>query len=205
VVTLALEDRRDLLARFYPNGRAGGLTVDGSCSFAVGDKVALTLVVRKPPRTFALEGHVGWARRKGSTQLAVCWGFDLGVDDVAARRVLAWARAEVAEAALRHEARVAVQLPARIEADGVVRPATLFDVSHCGAFVRIWSPQPVGTRVWLGVRPPRSLFATRVRARIAWVRHAGAESGMGLLFDEEHRSVWAQLLKKCGVSAQAPT
>lgn len=173
----------DLLPRFYPNGKLGGLSVDGGWPGALGEFVTLHVRVRKPPREFVFLGQVAWARRKGSRQLLECFGVDFQADDDATiSRMLAFARNEVSAETTRLERRVEIELPIKLLHGKTSRRERLADLSHGGAFVRTWDPLDVDEVVELVVRPPSSLFSLRLKGRVAWVRRVGDASGMGIEF-----------------------
>jgi uncharacterized protein (TIGR02266 family) len=181
VVTVATPG--DLLPRVYPNGKLGGLSVDGHWPGVLGDSVALSVRVRRPPREFVFSAQVAWARRKGSKQLIECFGVDFQAgDDATLRRMLAFARNEVAAEATRLERRVEVELPIKLLHGKTSRKERLADLSHGGAFVRTWDPLDVDEVVELVVRPRASLFSVRFKGRVAWVRRVGDASGMGIEF-----------------------
>lgn len=173
----------DLLPRFYPNGKLGGLSVDGGWPGALGEFVTLTVRVRKPPREFVFLGQVAWARRKGSKQLLECFGVDFQPDDdTTINRMLAFARNEVSAETTRLERRVEIELPIKLLHGKTSRRERLADLSHGGAFVRTWDPLDVDEVVELVVRPPSSLFSLHLKGRVAWVRRVGDASGMGIEF-----------------------
>ncbi len=173
----------DLLPHFYPNGKLGGLSVDGVWSGALGELVTLTVRVRSPPREFVFAGQVAWARRKGSKQLLQCFGVDFQADDDSTiSRMLAFARNEVSAETTRLERRIELELPIKLLHGKTSRRERLADLSHGGAFVRTWDPLEVDEVVELVVRPPASLFSLRLKGRVAWVRRLGDASGMGIEF-----------------------
>ena len=49
-VTLAVAFPADVLNRYYPNGRLGGLTLDGSSPSALGQIIDLTVKIERPAR-----------------------------------------------------------------------------------------------------------------------------------------------------------
>jgi uncharacterized protein (TIGR02266 family) len=173
----------DLLPRFYPNGKLGGLSVDGQPPGALGEFVTLTVRVRKPPREFVFTAQVAWARRKGSKQRSECFGVDFQeADDATIGRMLAFARNEVPAETTRLERRVQVELPIKLLHGTTSRRERLADLSHGGAFVRTWDPLDVDEIVEVVVRPPNSIFSLRLKGRVAWVRRVGDASGMGIEF-----------------------
>lgn len=182
-VQLVVPTPGDLLPRFYPNGKQGGLSVDGQPPGALGEFVKVTVRVRKPPREFTLTGQLAWARLKGSKQLHECYGVDFQPDDDGTiARMLAFARNELPAETMRHERRVQVELPIKLIHGGQSRRERLADLSYGGAFVRTWDPLEVDENVELVVRPPSSLFSLHFKGRVAWVRRLGEVSGMGVEF-----------------------
>ena len=184
----------DLLARHYPNGKLGGLSIEGLCPGALGEFVQLTVRVRRPSREFSLRGQLAWARHKGSKMLAECFGVDFMPEDDAVRlRLLAFARAEVSAYATRLEQRVQVELPVRVLHDGLVRKEFLADLSTGGALIRTSDPIGLGERVELVVRPRLSLLGVHVKGRVAWVRRTGQHPGMGIEFIDADGSARARV------------
>lgn len=182
-VTLEVAEPRQLLKRYYPNGRLGGLTVDGRPPSALGQHVVLSVRVKKPAREFILRGQVAWARVKGSKQLAESYGIDFLPEDDAMRvRLLAFARNELPDDVTRLEHRVQVELPARIIYEGRSRSEFLADLSPGGAFIRTWDPLEPHVLLELLVRPPRSFLGLQLHGRVAWQRRAGSDPGMGVEF-----------------------
>lgn len=182
VVSQVVERREELLERYYPNGRSGGLRFEGVCPVDVGRPVELHLRVNQPLRHFRLRGVVGWARRKGSAQLAASWGVDFAEADAGAERLMAFARGQLSDASSRGELRHSVDLSVRLIHGGQARKEWLADLSLSGAFVRSWSPLAPGESVELVARLPRSLSTVRVLGRVAWVRPSGNDPGMGIQF-----------------------
>lgn len=173
----------ELLARVYPNGKLGGLTVDGTPPGALGEFVSLTVRVRRPPREFHIGTQLAWARRKPSKSLHESFGLDfLEADHALVERMLAFARDEVVATETRVERRFTLELPIKLVHGSGVRRERLGDLSHGGAFVRTWDPLEVDEHVELVVRPPAALFAVHLKGRVAWVRRAGAATGMGIEF-----------------------
>lgn len=172
----------DLLRRFYPNGKLGGVSLDGQPPGALGELVTVMVRVRKPPREFVFGGQVAWARRKGSKQLHECYGVDFRDDDDATiGRMLAFAREEVSAESTRLKRRVQVEFPIKLVHGKTSRRERLADLSHGGAFVRTWDPLNVDEVVELVVRPKAALFPLHLRGRVAWVRRVG-DAGMGIEF-----------------------
>jgi uncharacterized protein (TIGR02266 family) len=144
--------------------------------------VTLVVQVKRPSREFAARGQVAWRRVATQTQ-----GADFGVDflptdDAALRRLLAFARSELAVEATRLEMRVPCELAVRVLHGGRVRHERLADLSHGGAFIRTWNPLPQSERVQLLLRPPMSLLPVQLNGRVAWVRKTGQHAGMGIEF-----------------------
>ncbi len=182
-VQLVVPAPGDLLLRFYPNGKLGGLSVDGQPPGALGEFLSLTVRVRKPPREFNFVGQLAWARRKGSKQLQECYGVDFQSDDDGTiNRMLAFARNELPAETMRHERRVQLELPIKLLHGSNSRRERLADLSYGGAFVRTWDPLDVDEVVELVVRPPSSLFSIHLKGRVAWIRRVGDASGMGIEF-----------------------
>ena len=194
-VTLVANTPGELLKRYYPNGRVGGLVVDGVCPAAVGDAIELTVNVKKARRQFVVHGQLAWTRRKGSASLVQSFGVDFAPEDLGVPRLLAFARHEVDAESLRHEPRHAVELPVRLVADGIARRELLADVSYGGAFIRTWNPIDPGKVVELSMRLPRTLWPIRLSGRVAWVRRASQDSGMGLTFVDLDGSLQRALMK----------
>jgi uncharacterized protein (TIGR02266 family) len=197
---LLVAEPGDLLPRVYPNGKLGGLTLDGQPPGALGEFVGLTVRVRRPAREFVLSGQIAWARRKASKQLHESFGVDfLEADHSTVDRMLAFARNEVLAEATRLEPRVQVELPIKLLHRDASRRERLADLSHGGAFVRTWDPLDVDEIVELVVRPPSSLFAVHLKGRVAWVRRVGNAAGMGIEFfdlDGHLRSTVERLLAR---------
>jgi len=172
----------DVLARYYPNGKLGGLTLDGKVPGALGQLVHLTVHVERPLRDFEVKGQLAWARHKGSLNLKACYGVDfIGDHD----RLLQFARAELDPSALRLGPRLATDLPVRITHGGYTRREFLVDLSDGGAFVRSPDPIPVGHEVELHLRPRGALMGFTLRGRVAWQRNTGQAPGFGVEFLDE--------------------
>src|SRR4051812_49531367 len=73
-VVLEVAFPADILHRFFPNGKLGGLTIDGPAPSALGQLVELVVRVERPSREFNLRGQLAWARHKGSRNLKECFG-----------------------------------------------------------------------------------------------------------------------------------
>ncbi|MBL8957682.1 MAG: PilZ domain-containing protein [Myxococcaceae bacterium] len=172
----------DVLGRYYPNGKLGGLTFDGAPPGNVGQLVLLTVKVERPLREFEVKGQIAWARHKGSLNLKACFGVDFIGDH---ERLLQFARAELDPAALRLGPRLATDLPVRITHRGVTRKEFLVDLSDGGAFVRSPDPIAVGQEVELHLKPPRALLGFTLTGRVAWQRNTGNSPGFGVEFDAQ--------------------
>ena len=192
-VTLEVAFPNDVLGRIYPNGKLGGLTLDGKVPGALGQLVTLTVRVQRPLRDFQMKGQLAWARHKrGSKGLPEAYGVDfLGEPD----RLLAFARSELDPAALRLGPRLATDLPVRITHGGYTRKEFLVDLSDGGAFIRSPEPIPVGHEVELHVRPPNALLGFSLKGRVAWQRNTGTAPGFGVEFIERDAGSRARLEK----------
>lgn len=179
---LVVDGPRALLEHHYPNGRQGGLWVEGACPGVVGQQLELEVVVQHPVRRFRVSGRVAWARRAQHGKLPRAWGLDFAPDDQAVARLLAFARSELSAEALRHEARLTVALPVRLTHGHEKRVEYLSDLSTGGAFVRTFALLEPGELVTLRLRPPGSLFSLTLEARVAWARPSGPDTGLGLEF-----------------------
>src|SRR5581483_10189350 len=147
-VTLEVAFPADILNRLYPNGKLGGLTLDGKAPGALGQLVALTVKVQRPERSVDVRGQLAWARHSGSARLKQCFGVDFVGDP---ERLLSFAKAQLEPEALRAAPRVVADLPVRITHEGVTRKEFLVDLSQGGAFVRSASPLEVGAPIELHV------------------------------------------------------
>ncbi len=175
----------DVVHRYYPNGRLGGLTVDGRPPAQVGQLVDLRVRVERPRREFSLRGQIAWARYQATGALKESFGVDLAGEEEAVARLLAFARAHLGPESTRAEPRVAVDYPVRLVSHGRKRKELLADLSSSGAFVRSGQPLEVGETLELQLRPPGSLLAARFKARVQWTRNTGDATGMGLEFTDE--------------------
>ncbi len=188
--TLLVENPRDLVDRYYPNGKLGGLTLDGKAPGALGAALVVAVKLKKPLREFSFRGVLAWARHRTTRQPA-SFGVDFSASDEGSRaRLLAFARNEVPAEAVRVGRRLQVELGVRLVHEGRVRKEKLADLSLGGAFVHTPTPLALGELVELTLRPPRSLGSFMVRGHVAWVRHGGPLAGMGIEFvadTETHR------------------
>lgn len=190
----------ELADRYYPNGRLGGLSVEGRAPGALGQLVSLRVEVVRPARQFVLRGQLAWVRHKsGGPNQPTGFGVDFLPEDDATRvRLLAFARHEVSSDATRIEKRQQVELTVRLVHEGRQRKELVADLSTGGAFVRSWNPLPVGSKVQLALRLPLSFSALELQGQVAWVRLAGEHPGMGVEFvpDEAARVKLEKLLLK---------
>lgn len=195
-VTLTVGQPHEVAERYYPNGKLGGLSVDGKAPGPLGLRVELTVRVKKPARTFVVKGQLAWVRHKAPRGQSAAFGIDFLPEDDATRvRLLAFARNEVNAEATRVEQRLQVELPVRLVHEGTTRREFLADLSSGGAFVRTWNPLAPGEQVELSVRPPRSLFGLTLKGRVAWARTTGAHPGMGIEFDATSAAARSQVEK----------
>jgi len=181
---LDLQKPQDLSARLVPNGKSGGIMLDGALPGALGAFAELIVRFSEPvERHFSVQVQLAWARHVGNASLKEGYGVDFVDDDQAAReRLLAYARGEVAPERSRFDVRIATDLPVTVRYQGKLRKETMLDLSQGGAFVRSSPPVPIGAIVELHVRPPRSLTPIRLRGRVAWIRESGPAPGFGAEF-----------------------
>ena len=184
-LTLEVPLRSDLLARCYPNGKAGGLTLDGRPPVPLGQAVVLKVLVAGPAeRHFTVRGQLAWARHKGSASLKTCYGVDfLPTDSAGRQRLLAFANGEVDTQASRYEPRAFTQWKVKLRSEGRIRKESIADLSPGGAFVPTPTPLLVGAAVTLELRPPRSLTRLKLKGRVVWARAEGELRGMGVMFE----------------------
>ncbi len=186
-VQLEVDSPPELAERYYPNGRLGGLSVEGKPPGALGQLVLLKVQVVRPARQFVLHGQLAWVRHKsGGPNQPTGFGVDFTPEDDSTRvRLLAFARQEVHSDATRVEKRQQVELKVRVVHEGNQRKELTADLSSGGAFIRSWDPLPVGSKVQLALRPPLSLMALELKGHVAWVRRAGDHPGMGIEFEHD--------------------
>ena len=184
-VTLEVGKRRELLEHLYPNGKLGGLVVEGKPPGALGRKCEVTIQVGNTGgRFFTIHGRLAWARHQGAQKLKECFGVELMARGEASR-LATFARDESnADGRLSH--RYFSDLQVKIWDAGVAKQELLGDLSRGGAFIKTTAPLPVATRVELDVRPPLSIRRLRLPARVVWVRASGPSPGMGLEFAFEN-------------------
>lgn len=176
----------ELADHYYPNGRLGGLSVNGKSPGALGQLVLLRVDVVRPARQFVLRGQLAWVRHKSGPNQPTGFGVDFLPEDDATRvRLLAFARQEVSSDATRIEQRQQVELKVRMVHEGRPRKELVADLSPGGAFVRSWNPLPVGAKVQLALRLPLSFSALELKGHVAWVRLAGEHPGMGVEFEHD--------------------
>jgi uncharacterized protein (TIGR02266 family) len=200
--TLSVAQPGDLLRRYYPNGKLGGLALDGQAPAPLGTKLQVLVRVGQPGRDFSFRGQVAWARHKAVRQPA-SFGVDFLPEDEPNRlRLMAFARSEVPETAMRIERRLQVELPVRVGYAGQSTRELLADLSTGGAFVRMNRPVALGELVELSFRPPRSLGSLGLRGYVVWVRQDGDQPGMGVEFvsDSTARGKLERLLAKLAQS-----
>src|SRR5687767_12296811 len=113
-LTLQLVRPKDLLERWYPNGRHGGISLEGALPGELGQRCLLHIQIAEPAqRHFQLQGRLAWARHKGSLKLRESYGVDI-VDDDGRERLLKYARDEFPLSATRFEQRLSTNLPVRV-------------------------------------------------------------------------------------------
>ena len=196
---LTVASPAELAEHYYPNGRLGGLSIEGKAPGALGQLVLMKVEVVRPARQFVLRGQLAWVRHKSGPNQPTGFGVDFVPEDDATRvRLLAFARQEVSSDAIRVEQRQQVELQVRLVHEGKPRKELCADLSPGGAFIRSWNPLPVGAKVQMGLRLPLSFSAIELKGHIAWVRLAGEHPGMGVEFerDEAARAKLEKLLVK---------
>lgn len=174
----------EIWGRYYPNGRLGGLRVDGRPPGQLGQLVELFITVEKPRREFTLRGQLAWARYQNTDAQKESFGVDLQGDEEAVNRVIQFANASLDAEAMRAEPRLSVELPVRLVSKGVQRKEIAADLSLTGAFVRSGMPLEVGDELLLKLRAPGRLLASSFKAKVRWSRQTGDATGMGLEFTE---------------------
>lgn len=195
-VSLSVQNAPELLRRYYPNGKLGGLTVDGQVPIAVGQFVELTVLVAQPARQLSVQGQLAWARYRGSKAFAESFGIDFVSHDEGGReRVLKFARQELSPEVFRTDERVLTDLPVKIVHAGQVRKEFLVDISLGGAFIRSAEPLSLGEPVEMQLRAPGSLLGMKIKGRVVWTRHVDPHPGMGVMFSNESDESMLKLAK----------
>ena len=200
-VVLEVETPGDVLHRVFPNGKLGGLTVDGTMPAALGEPVEIDVRAAVARRSFIVRGQLAWVRHKGVRALKECFGIDFSeADEASTARLLAFARNELDFEAMRAETRQLTDLPVTLLHRGEARKEFLVDLSPGGAFVRSGAPLLVGEAVTLTLRVPLSvsLLPLKLKGRVAWVRKTGTAPGMGIEFAVEDLAAQERLLKLLG-------
>ncbi len=184
IFEVEFERADELLQRLYPNGRLGGLTLDGISPATAGARVGLVVHILSPARRhFSVRTRVSWVLRKGARGVNECFGLDFLEEDAGARqRLVDFAMGKGSLETARYEQRLQTDLPVVLNFDGSHRHEKLADLSLGGAFVQSQAPLPAGSEVALTVRPPRALMRLHLPARVAWMRDTGDATGMGLAF-----------------------
>jgi Tfp pilus assembly protein PilZ len=192
-IKLSYPSPRALNEKLYANGHLGGVTVEAEAPDELGARVELSIEVERPPRSFVVLGQIAWARRKASKAL----GFSYGVDFVAeqgdlAQRLVAFARNQMGESAMRYQRRFVFDLKATVTYGGISRVEHVADLSVGGAFVRTTEVIATDQLINIKLRLPGHLFATSVKARVAWSR-TGADSGIGIEFIDDDGTLHQRL------------
>ena len=181
---LEVRNGDELLGRLYPNGGAGGLTLDGRPPAELGTKAQLAVKFLEPaPRQFDVAVQLAWVRHKGSTHLRESFGVDFDpADDGARVRLIQFASAEIPLEASRYDERIGTELPVKLTHQGKSRREALCDLSRGGAFVRTETPLPVGSELQFAIRPPGALLGFELSGKVTWIRQQGEPKGMGIAF-----------------------
>ena len=195
---LELTRPKDLLERLVPNGKLGGVVLDGPLPGPLGERVALTVHFAEPAaRHFTVLVQLAWARHKGNATLREGFGADfLPEDDAGRQRLISFAREEVPVEVSRFDERVATDLAVVITHEGQARKESVIDLSQGGAFIRTGKLLPVGATLAFKLRPPLSLRTLKLHGRVAWVRGVGNPRGMGVefLFDNADQATQVRKL-----------
>ncbi|MBI3180911.1 MAG: PilZ domain-containing protein [Myxococcales bacterium] len=196
-VRLHLVEPKEVLSRVYPNGRLGGIVIDGRAPGPLGQRVELLVYFAEPAsRHFKLRGRIGWVRHQHGQSLKQGFGIDFDPSDSGApERLLRFAGGLVSPDRSRFAFRLPVALPVRIVCDGQKREEQLVDLSEGGAFIRTPSPLPINSVVTLSLKPPRSLTRIEIRGRVAWIRPNGEDQGMGVEFQLQNARQGERLKK----------
>jgi uncharacterized protein (TIGR02266 family) len=197
-VILEVDSPEDVLHRVFPNGKMGGLTIDGPTPGMLGDALEIEVKVKQPRRSFVIKGQLAWVRHKGQRALKECFGVDFAEGDAPSTdRLLAFARNELGGDALRVEQRQVTNLPVTLSHQNKTRKEFLADLSPGGAFVRSADPLLPGESVTLTLRAPLavSLLPIKLKGRVAWVRRTGTATGMGIEFVVEDMAAQQRLLR----------
>lgn len=197
-VTLTVQGAPDLLRRYYPNGKLGGLVVDGQVPISVGQFVELTVQVKEPARQLSVQGQLAWARYRGSREFNESFGVDFIAQDEGGReRLLKFARQELSPEAFRIGERILTHLPVKLWHGGQTRKEFLVDLSMGGAFIHCAQPLSPGELFEMQLRPPGSLLGLKLKSRVVWARQADPSPGMGVEFDtHEPAHKLAKLIKR---------
>jgi Tfp pilus assembly protein PilZ len=188
-VALEVEHGDEVLQRMYPNGRLGGLRVDGAAPAVVGARVDLLLWVKQPrAQHFNAHTRLAWVRHRGTPRLRECFGLDFLPGAASGReRLLGFLHGQVDTQKLRAHERFSVEWPVVLNHAGVARRETLADLSFGGAFLRTHTVLSLGSPLELNVRAPGALLPIKLAARVVWVRRSGDDAGMGLEFQNTGR------------------
>lgn len=181
---LRLRKADEVRARYYPNGAAGGLTLDGKPPAPMGTPCELVVWIAEPQeRHFDLRGRIAWVRHRSSTSLKASFGVDLlDASDAARVRLLHYAQGTLSPEQARLNRRVAARLLVTVTSAGRERKEMTADLSLRGAFVETSEPFLPGCDVVMEIRPPGAWRKLKLNARVAWARPDGLAPGMGLQF-----------------------
>jgi Tfp pilus assembly protein PilZ len=186
---LTLPIPRALMALRYPNGKQGGLTLEGAAPAPLGTLVTVQVTCVAPARAFEVLGQLAWARPRSSSTRQGTFGVDFVPEgEGARRRLFAFARGELSEAATRQFERNKVPLRVKVVHAGNARAEQLVDLSLGGALIRMPLPLPLSAQLELVIRPPRALLPMRLKARVVRVESRGETSGVGVAFSEPSAS-----------------
>jgi uncharacterized protein (TIGR02266 family) len=198
-VYLKIEGPSDLISRWYPNGRLGGLKLSGVPPFPRGTRCELSVQDPKN-RAFEVLGEVSWVRRddSGATSEA-SFGIDFVEDDASLQRLMLFAQGKPRSIKNTGAKRLFTNLPVEISFQGKLRRERLFDLSEGGAFVQTRKPLPVGSIVDFRLPAVGTDERVAVVGRVMWSRTTGSPAGMGVQFhygSPDHQTRIQKVIRK---------
>jgi type IV pilus assembly protein PilZ len=176
------EDFRDI---YLPDVPGGGLFVETTEEFSVGEQIVVCVVFPEIPRGVPLQGEVIWRRRPARWRSALKPG--IGVAFARLER----ARLDFLEdfsagmlAATRKKGR---RVPASLACDFVVGgrrySSVTRDIGREGVFILTKLAVASGTPIEMDVVLDESRPAERLRGHVVWCRQGEADAGIGVKFE----------------------